>query len=202
MKIFKLLVALLITVACSDSNSVYNYKLKTTDGSELSLNSMKGKYILVVNTASKCGLTPQYEGLQNLHEKYKDKGVVILGVPCNQFLGQEPGTDEEIGKFCKLNYGVDFKILSKADVRGETAIPLYKFLTNKLPFEGFDTNTKSGKFFDKFLSEKQPEIYKGNGIKWNFTKFLIGKDGVPLKRFEPTVKPEEIDKYLEEKVKI
>lgn len=151
----------------------YEFSAQTLQGKEIKMDAFKGKTILVVNTASKCGLTPQFEGLEKLNQKYKDKGLVILGFPCNQFAGQEPGDEKSISEGCVINYGVTFQMFSKIDVNGENAHPIYKYLKNEL----------SGLL--------------GNKIKWNFTKFLIDPNGKPLKRFSPTTKPEKIDKYLE-----
>ena len=137
------------------------------------MSEYKGKTVLVVNTASKCGLTPQFEGLEKLYQKYKSKGLVILGFPCNQFAGQEPGDEKSISEGCVLNYGVTFQMFSKIDVNGETAHPLYKYLKSEL-----------GSLF-------------GSKIKWNFTKFLVDANGKPVKRFSPPTKPEKIDQYLE-----
>jgi len=152
--------------------SFYDFSAKSLQGKEISMSEYKGKTVLVVNTASKCGLTPQFEGLENLYQKYKDKGLVILGFPCNQFAGQEPGDEKSIAEGCVLNYGVTFQMFSKIDVNGETAHPLYKYLKSEL-----------GSLFD-------------SKIKWNFTKFLVDANGKPIKRFSPTAKPEEIDNYL------
>jgi glutathione peroxidase len=151
----------------------YQYSAKTLQGKEISMNDYQGKTVLVVNTASKCGLTPQFEGLEKLHQKYKDKGLVILGFPCNQFANQEPGDEKSISEGCVINYGVTFQMFAKIDVNGENAHPLYKYLKKEL-----------GGLF-------------GSRIKWNFTKFLIDKNGNPLKRFGPVETPEKIDKYLE-----
>jgi glutathione peroxidase len=150
----------------------YEFEAKSLQGKEISMESYKAKAILVVNTASKCGLTPQYEGLENLYEKYKDKGFVILGFPCNQFGNQEPGDEKSISEGCLINYGVSFPMFTKVDVNGESAHPIFKYLKKEL----------KGTF--------------GNKIKWNFTKFLIDTNGVPLKRFSPLTKPEKIDKYI------
>ncbi len=136
------------------------------------MSTFKGKTLLVVNTASKCGLSPQFEGLENLYRKYKDKNFVILGFPCNQFANQEPGDEKSISEGCLINYGVSFPMFAKIDVNGESAHEIYKYLKKEL--KGF------------FTSE----------IKWNFTKFLIDKEGKPVKRFSPLVKPEKIDAYL------
>jgi len=150
----------------------YGFKAKNIQGKEISMDSYKGKTILVVNTASKCGLTPQYEGLEKLYKKYKDKGFVILGFPCNQFANQEPDDEKSISEGCLLNYGVSFPMFAKIDVNGENAHEIYKFLKQEL----------HGLF--------------GSKIKWNFTKFLINKNGKPIKRFAPITKPEKIDKYI------
>ena len=137
-------------------------------GREQPLSDYRGKVALVVNTASKCGFTPQYDGLEKLYEQFKDRGLVVLGFPCNQFGGQEPGSADEIGEFCQLNYGVTFPMFEKIDVNGDDAHPLYKWLRSE----------KSGVLGDK--------------IKWNFTKFLIGKDGTVIKRYGSTTKPDKI----------
>jgi glutathione peroxidase len=150
-------------------DQIYNFSAKALQGDEISMDRYKGKTILIVNTASKCGLTPQYEGLQKLYEKYQEKGLVILGFPCNQFANQEPGDEQSISEGCLVNYGVTFPMFSKIDVNGKQAHPLFKYLKSKLP----------GTF--------------GNSIKWNFTKFLIDAEGKPVKRYAPTTSPEKID---------
>ena len=151
----------------------YQFTAKTLQGKEVSMDIYRGKTVLVVNTASKCGLTPQFEGLENLYQKYKDKGLVIIGFPCNQFANQEPGDEKSISEGCLINYGVTFPMYSKIDVNGAGAHPIYVYLKSEL-----------GGLF-------------GSKIKWNFTKFLINPDGKPVKRFSPTTKPEKIDEYLE-----
>lgn len=154
-------------------NQFYQFSAKSLQGQEIKMEQYAGKTVLVVNTASKCGLTPQYEGLEKLYKKYQDKGFVILGFPCNQFANQEPGDEHSIAEGCLLNYGVTFPMFSKIDVNGKNAHPIFKYLRHEL-----------GGLF-------------GNRIKWNFTKFLVDKDGKPVKRFAPTDTPEEIDHYLE-----
>jgi glutathione peroxidase len=156
--------------------AVLNYKMKTRDGKEADLSQYQGKVLLVVNVASKCGNTPQYEALEKLYEKYGDKGLVVLGVPANEFGHQEPGTNEEIAQFCKSTYDVKFPMLSKVVVKGQGITPLYQYLTSK-------------KTDPKFAGD----------IKWNFTKFLIGRDGEVVARFEPKVKPDtpEVVKAIE-----
>lgn len=149
-------------------SSIYDFKLKNIDGAETKLETYKGKVFLIVNTASKCGLTPQYEGLQKIYDKYKDQGFEILGFPANNFLGQEPGTEEEIKEFCTLNYKVTFPMFSKLSVKGTDQHPLYTFLTNEKSNPGFSGD-----------------------ITWNFEKFLIGKDGKTLARFSPRTLPDD-----------
>ena len=152
----------------------YSLSAKTLQGKEVTMDQFAGKAVLVVNTASQCGLTPQFEGLENLYQKYQDKGLVILGFPCNQFGNQEPGDEKSIAEGCIINYGVTFPMFSKVDVNGENAHPVFNYLKSEL------------------------KGVLGTGrVKWNFTKFLVGKDGKPLKRFSPTTKPEKIEKYLE-----
>ena len=159
------------------SDSFYNFSANSLRGKKVNFEEYKGKTILVVNTASQCGLTPQYEGLETLYNKYKDDGLVILGFPCNQFGQQEPGGVDEIEATCSINYGVTFPMFEKVDVNGDSAHPLLKKKKKKL----------HGWF--------------GNKIKWNFTKFLIDSNGNPVKRFAPIDKPEKIDEYLQ-KMKI
>jgi len=148
--------------------SVYEFTMKDIDGKDVKLDTYRGKVSLVVNTASKCGLTPQYEGLQALYDKYKDRGFVILGFPANNFMGQEPGTEKEIKDFCTLNYKVTFPMFSKISVKGTDQHPFYTYLTNKESNPGFDGD-----------------------ITWNFEKFLVGKDGKVLARFSPKTKPDD-----------
>lgn len=150
-----------------DKSSPLAFTMKSLDGKDVDLSKYKGKVVMIVNTASECGLTPQYEQLQQLHEKYSDKGLAILGFPCNQFGKQEPGTALEIAQFCKENYGVQFDMFAKVDVNGPTQCALYKFLTSE------ETN---GKF--------------AGPITWNFEKFIIGRDGKVTHRFAPRVKPD------------
>jgi len=158
-------------------NNFYQFTARSLQGKDISMETYRGKVILVVNTASKCGLTPQYEGLEHLHQKYKERGLCILGFPCNQFGGQEPGTEKEISEGCLVNYGVSFQVFSKIDVNGDNAHPIFKYLKDKLP---------------GFLSKK---------IKWNFAKFLIDRNGIPVKRYSPTTTPEKLIKDIEKLLK-
>jgi glutathione peroxidase len=150
----------------------YELSARTISGETVHMSQYKGKTLLIVNTASKCGLTPQFEGLEKLYQSYKDKGLVVLGFPCNQFAKQEPGSDAEVAEFCQVNYGVSFPMFSKIDVNGTEAHPIFKFLKKKL-----------GGLFN-------------NDIKWNFTKFVVDANGRPLKRFAPTSTPENMEDYI------
>ncbi|WP_407307010.1 glutathione peroxidase [Acinetobacter sp.] len=153
--------------------NIYQFEAELLDGKNKSFADYEGKVLLIVNTASKCGFTPQFAGLEKLYEKYKDQGFEVLGFPCNQFGGQDPGSNEQIGAYCQKNYGVTFPMFSKVDVKGPEAHILFRYLTN---------NSKG---------------VLGNGIKWNFTKFLIGKEGKVLNRFAPTTKPEDLESEVE-----
>lgn len=177
--------------------NVYDFTVKTNRGEEKSLADYKGKVLVIVNTASKCGFTPQYDELQKLYAKYKDKGFEILGFPCNQFAGQEPGTNDEVQNFCRLNYGVTFQLFEKGDVRGENAQPLFKYLTEQKGFAGFDEKHPVAAPLMKALKENFPEYLEGDSIKWNFTKFLIDREGNVVARFEPTTVPSDMAADIE-----
>jgi glutathione peroxidase len=177
--------------------SVYDFKVKNIKGETVSLDTFRGKVLLIVNTASKCGFTPQYAGLQTLYNEYRDQGLEILGFPSNQFAEQEPGENAEVKQFCTLNYGVTFPLFAKGDVRDETAQPLFKHLTKQAPFKGFDPNHPSAAKLTKLLQVNFPNFLEGNSIKWNFTKFLIDRDGNVVGRFEPTTEPEALKKTIE-----
>lgn len=165
--------------------NVYDFTVKAQDGEEISLSDYKGKVLLIVNTATGCGFTPQYDELQDIYDAFKDKGFEILDFPCNQFGEQAPGDDEEIHSFCSGRYGITFPQFSKVEVNGEEAIPLYKWLTNNTKFEGFGKNPMS--LILTGVVRKSDKDYKNNGnIKWNFTKFLINRNGDIVSRFEPT----------------
>jgi glutathione peroxidase len=180
--------------------SIYDFKVNTIDGEEVSLEEYKGKVLLIANTASKCGFTPQYKDLQKLYEKYQSKGLEILGFPSNQFAEQEPGNNSEVKAFCEINYGVKFPMFEKIDVRGGQAHPIFKYLTEKAPFKGFDLDNPTARFLNTFLSEKFPDYLIGDSIKWNFTKFLVDRDGNVVGRFESPVDPmdmvSEVEKLL------
>lgn len=158
--------------------SIYDFKAEKLEGGEQSLSEYTGKVLLIVNTASKCGFTPQFEGLEKVFEQYKEQGLVVLGFPCNQFASQDPGTNSDIGEFCQRNYGVSFPMFAKVDVNGSNAHPLYKY-----------------------LSKEAKGLLGSESIKWNFTKFLIGRDGNVLDRYAPTTKPEDMVKDIEKALK-
>lgn len=164
--------------------NIYDFKVKTRDGGEIALSDYKGKVLLIVNTATGCGFTPQYSELQELYELHQKDGLEILDFPCNQFAEQAPGSDEEIHSFCTGRFGITFPQFSKIDVNGENAIPLYKYLTANTDFGGFSGPMS---FILKPAVKKMDKDYKNNGnIKWNFTKFLIDREGNIVERFEPT----------------
>ena len=162
-----ILLCVAVTSMAAPAKSIYDFTLKSIDGQSVALKSYHGKVVLLVNVASKCGFTPQYAGLESLYEKYKDRGLVIVGIPANNFGSQEPGTNEEIKKFCSNKYNVTFPMMAKVSVLGADEAPLYTFLTDKAV---------------------NPKI--GGDIKWNFTKFLFDRNGKPLERFEPAVAPD------------
>jgi len=186
--------------ACQPKETrIYDFTAIANDGSEVNFADYKGKVLLVVNTASKCGFTPQYDGLEALYKKYQDKGFVVIGFPCDQFGHQEPGTNEQIAEFCRINHGVTFPLMEKIDVNGENAHPLFQWLYSQKPFEGFG-DSDTGIFMDKMLSGRNPEYASNPDIKWNFTKFLIDRKGRVVARFEPVVTPEELEPAIEAKL--
>ncbi|ETT60247.1 MULTISPECIES: glutathione peroxidase [Paenibacillus] len=158
--------------------SIYDFEVNTLKGEEESLSKYKGKVLLVVNTASKCGFTPQYKGLQEVYEKFKDRGFEVLGFPSNQFAGQEPGESDEIAEYCEINYGVTFPMFEKIDVKGDEAHPLFKY-----------------------LSKEAPGVLGSKNVKWNFTKFLVDQDGRVLKRFAPKTTPQQIESDISKLLK-
>lgn len=153
--------------------TVFDFEVTKPSGDLMSLAEYRGKVLLIVNTASKCGFTPQYEGLEALYRKYKDRGLMVLGFPCDQFGHQEPGDMQEIKTFCQVNYGVSFPLMDKVEVNGSGAIPLYKWL-----------RSKAGGWF-------------GNRVKWNFTKFLVARDGTAVQRFSPLASPRSLERHIE-----
>ena len=155
-------------------SSIYDFEALSIDGQPAHLSTQKGKVLLIVNTASACGFTPQFAGLEELHQRYGSQGLVVLGFPCNQFAGQDPGSNDEIASFCQLNYGVSFPMMAKVQVNGAKAHPLWQFLTNEAR-----------------------GVLGSQAVKWNFTKFLVGRDGTVLKRYAPNDAPESLRKDIE-----
>ena len=174
---------------------IYEFSAKTNSGEVKSLKDYAGKVLIIVNTASKCGFTPQYKELQELYDKYKDKGLEILGFPCNQFKEQDPGTDGQIEEFCQLNYGVTFQIMKKIDVNGPAAEPIFEYLKAQAPTEEYHgLKAKGTALLFKKISDS---VEKDSDIKWNFTKFLISRDGETIKRYAPTTEPKDFEKDVE-----
>ena len=176
--------------------SFYDLSVTAANGTEFSMENYKGKVVLVVNTATGCGFTPHYKDIEAMYEKYHDKGFEVIDVPCNQFAGQTPGTDDEIHEFCTLKYHTQFPQMKKSDVNGETAIPLFKYLKSQKGFEGFGKGPKA--LAMSALLSKMDKDYKNNSeIKWNFTKFVIDREGNVVARFEPTAKMDKVAEFVE-----
>ena len=192
------LAAALLVSACKpgETSPLYGFTVESNEGTNVDFSQYKGKVLLIANTASKCGFTPQYEGLQALYEKYKDKGLVVIGFPCDQFGHQEPGTAEEIAEFCTLNYGVTFPLMAKSDVNGENANPVFKWLYGEKPFESFGEGERA-EMMDRMLSRRDSLYASNPDIKWNFTKFLVDRKGNVVGRYEPTAKPEDMAAAIE-----
>ena len=176
--------------------SFYDLSVTAANGTEVSMKDYAGKVVLVVNTATGCGFTPHYKDIEAMYEKFHDRGFEVIDVPCNQFAGQTPGTDDEIHEFCTLKYHTQFPQMKKSDVNGETAIPLFKYLKSQKGFEGFGKGPKA--LAMSALLSKMDKDYKNNSeIKWNFTKFVIDREGNVVARFEPTVKMDKVAEFVE-----
>ena len=176
--------------------NAYDFNVKTQDGNEVSLEEYKGKVLLVVNTATGCGFTPQYDELQDIYDEFKDKGLEILDFPCNQFGNQASGSNEEIASFCDSRYGITFPQFAKIDVNGENAISLYKFLKEQKGFEGFDAEHPLTAIVESMLERTHPDYKETSDVKWNFTKFLVDREGNVVERFEPTADMESVEKAV------
>ena len=188
----------MLSVLTVSAQEIYEFNVINDRGEKIPMAEYKDKVILIVNTATKCGFTPQYKELETLYEKYEEKGFVILDFPCNQFGEQAPGSIEEIHQFCTDNFNIKFPQFDKIEVNGKNEHPLYTFLKKQMPFEGFDIKDKMGAMLDKMMREKDTNYDNNPDIKWNFTKFLISRDGKVLRRFEPTATFEEIEKAIME----
>ena len=176
-------------------NTIYDFKAIASNGKEIDFNEFKGKVLLIVNTASKCGFTPQFDGLEKLNEKYRDQGLVIIGFPCNQFAEQDPGSDGEIESFCRVNYGVTFQIMKKTDVNGDDEHPVFTFLKAQAPTEEY--KGLKAKATHAMLKKISKSYKKDSDILWNFTEFLISRDGSTILRFPPTAEPEDFASEIE-----
>lgn len=175
---------------------IYDYKILKRNGDLLDLSSLKGKVILIVNTATGCGFTPQYAPIEEMYKKYHDKGLEILDIPCNQFGGQAPGSDEEIHEFCTLHYNTTFEQMKKADVNGDKELPLFTYLKEKQGFKGFGQGPMA-ELMHNMLMKQDPHYMEKSDIKWNFTKFLVDRNGEVVERFEPTEDMEKINQCVE-----
>ncbi len=177
--------------------SFYDHSVLDPQNNEVSMKQFEGKVVIVVNTATGCGFTPQYKDLEDMYEKYHDKGLEIVDVPCNQFAGQTPGTDDEIHEFCTIHYNTTFPQMKKSDVNGENQLPLYKYLKEQKGFAGFGEGD-AAEFMKKHLSKIDPDYEKKSDIKWNFTKFVVDKQGNVVARFEPTEDMAVVEKCIKE----
>ncbi|MBP5644571.1 MAG: glutathione peroxidase [Bacteroidales bacterium] len=176
--------------------TIYDYKAVASNGKEIDFRQFEGKVLLIINTASKCGFTPQFEGLEALNEKYRDRGLVCIGFPCNQFKEQDPGTDSEIESFCQVNYGVTFQIMKKTDVNGPDEHPVFTWLKEQAPTEEY--KGLKAKAAHAILKKLSKSAKKESDILWNFTKFLVSRDGSKVLRFAPTTEPKDLEKAIEE----
>ena len=183
----------MVSVLTLSAQSIYDFKVINDVDQEVSLSEYKGKVLLIVNTATRCGFTPQYKELEALYEKYRSEGLEILDFPCNQFGQQAPGTIQEIHQFCSINFDIQFPQFDKIEVNGANEAPLYTWLKAQKGFSGFDVNDQRGKFMDEMLRKQDADYDKKSDIKWNFTKFLVSRDGRVLKRYEPTDKMSDIE---------
>ena len=174
--------------------SVYDYSIVNRNGKEISLNEYKGKVLIIVNTATGCGFTPQYEGLEKLYKEYHDKGLEVIDIPCNQFGHQAPGTDDEIHEFCALKYNTSFDQFTKADVNGENELPLYTYLKEQIKKDKIEG--LKNKMAMKAVEKISKTAKKEEDIKWNFTKFLVDKEGKVVERYSPTFKPEDMEEDI------
>ena len=183
----------MVGVLTLSAQEIYDFKVMNDEGQEVSLSDYKGKVLLIVNTATRCGFTPQYNELEALYKKFKSEGLEILDFPCNQFGEQAPGTIQEIHQFCTANFDIQFPQFDKIEVNGKNEAPLYTYLKAQKGFSGLDLNDKTGKFMDEMLRKKDADYDKKSDIKWNFTKFLISRDGRVIKRYEPMDKITDIE---------
>lgn len=185
-KILFIIITLFINIPIMAQKTIYDFTAKDNKGNEVSLSQYQGKVLLIVNTATACGFTPQYKELEAMYETYGAKGFEILDFPCNQFGAQAPGTDDEIQEFCTLNFQTKFPRFKKIEVNGKDELPLYTYLKSQKGFAGFDPAHPLTKILDDMFSKADPDYKQKADVKWNFTKFLVNKDGQVVERFEPT----------------
>ena len=174
-------------------SSIYDYSVFTPKGEEVKLSTFAGKVLVIVNTATGCGFTPQYEQLEDMYKKYHDKGLEIIDIPCNQFGNQAPGNDDEIHEFCSLHFNTTYDQFKKSDVNGEKELPLYTFLKSQKGFAGFDKSNKLTPILEDMLGKADPDYAKKPDIKWNFTKFIVNRNGEVVARFEPTADMKDVE---------
>lgn len=182
---------------CNAKKNLYDFEVMAQGGKPIKLDKFKGKVVLIVNTASKCGFTPQYADLEALYKRYHSRGLEILDIPCNQFGGQSPESDAETTEFCQLNYGTEFPQMKKSEVNGANELPLYKWLKSEQGFKGFDKGHRLSEILDTKLREADADYDKKSDIKWNFTKFLINRQGEVVARFEPTADMARVEEAIE-----
>ena len=195
-KIILMLVAMMALTATAKTK-IYKITVKDGEGQEVKMKQYKGKVLLIVNTDTRCGFTPQYTELENIYEKYHGQGLEILDFPCNQFGQQAPGTNAEIHNFCTANFNIQFEQFDKIDVNGPEASPLFTFLKSQQGFSGFDTNDRRGKAMHEMMLKRDKDYAQKSDIKWNFTKFLVDRKGRVVKRFEPTDKMEDVEQWIQ-----
>ena len=192
-KLLSIIFLALMALPTMAQKNVYKFSVKDGNDHTVKLKDYKGKVLLIVNTATKCGFTPQYEALQKLYDTYKNQGFVVLDFPCNQFGAQAPGSFRDIHAFCTGNYGTTFPQFAKVNVNGRNESQLYTYLKAQQPFKGFDMNNNIGKFLDERFRKENPDYFKDPSIKWNFTKFLIDRQGHVIDRFEPTADMKDVE---------
>ena len=194
--IFVFLVFIFYSEVYASMSNIYDYSVTNSAGEEISLAGFKGKVLIIVNTATGCGFTPQYEQLESMYEKYHDDGLEIIDIPCNQFGGQAPGTDEEIHNFCALHFNTKYEQYKKSDVNGTNELKLYTFLKSQQGFEGFDADNKLTPILNDMLGKADPDFASKPDIKWNFTKFIVDRKGNVVKRFEPTTDMAKVEEFV------
>ncbi|MGO4109414.1 glutathione peroxidase [Paenibacillus sp. YAF4_2] len=180
------------------NKSIYDFQVNEITGESIHLSAFSGRVLLIVNTASQCGYAKQFDGLQQLYEKYWMHGLEILGFPCNQFNDKEPGSNTEVEEHCRRNVGVTFSLFEKVELRGQNVHPLFQYLTEQAPFQGYDPDNAAEMWMKDFLQQNHPDLYDGDGVKWNFSKFLINREGQVVGRFEPTTQPTDLELAIEE----